>query len=110
MYIYVHTCIRLNIYGEYTLPQTFSPHTLSLFHTYSHNHIYHTLLFLYKHIWRIHTPTFFDGYCSTVQGLLDWFEVDLGFTENTHSHKPFHHTHLVSSIHTSTNHIYHTLL
>jgi len=23
----------------------------------------------------------FDGYCSTVQGLLDWFEVDLGFTE-----------------------------
>jgi len=27
-----------------------------------------------------HTP-FPDGYCSTVQGLLDWFEVDLGFTE-----------------------------
>jgi len=25
--------------------------------------------------------TFFDGYCSTVQDLLDWFEVDLGFTE-----------------------------
>ena len=25
--------------------------------------------------------TFFDGYCSTVQGLLDWFEVELGFTE-----------------------------
>jgi len=24
---------------------------------------------------------FFDGYCCTVQGLLDWFEVDLGFTE-----------------------------
>ena len=24
---------------------------------------------------------FFDGYCNTVQGLLDWFEVDLGFTE-----------------------------
>ena len=23
---------------------------------------------------------FLDGYCSTVQGLLDWFEVDLGFT------------------------------
>ena len=22
-----------------------------------------------------------DGYCSTVQGLLDWFQVDLGFTE-----------------------------
>jgi len=26
-------------------------------------------------------PPFLDGYCSTVQGLLDWFEVDLGFTE-----------------------------
>jgi len=25
--------------------------------------------------------TFPDGHCSTVQGLLDWFEVDLGFTE-----------------------------
>jgi len=24
---------------------------------------------------------FLDGYCSTLQGLLDWFEVDLGFTE-----------------------------
>jgi len=22
-----------------------------------------------------------DGYCSTVQGLIDWFEVDLGFPE-----------------------------
>jgi len=28
-----------------------------------------------------HTHIFFDGYCSTVQGLLDWVEVDLGFTE-----------------------------
>jgi len=25
--------------------------------------------------------TFLDGYCSTVQGLLDWFEVDLGIIE-----------------------------
>ena len=24
---------------------------------------------------------FVDGYCSTVQGLLDWFEVGLGFTK-----------------------------
>ena len=27
------------------------------------------------------THIFLDGYCSTAQGLLDWFEVDLGFTE-----------------------------
>jgi len=25
--------------------------------------------------------SFLDGYCSTVQGLLDWFEVDTGFPE-----------------------------
>jgi len=30
---------------------------------------------------------FFDGYCSTVQGLLDWFEVDLGFTLCVFTHK-----------------------
>ena len=24
---------------------------------------------------------FLDGYCSTVQGVLDWFEVDLGFAK-----------------------------
>ena len=28
-----------------------------------------------------------DGYCSTVQGLLDWFEVDLGFTELSFIHE-----------------------
>ena len=27
------------------------------------------------------TAAFVDGYCSTLQGLLDWFGVDLGFTE-----------------------------
>jgi len=29
----------------------------------------------------IRSLRFLDWYCSTVQGLLDWFEVDLGFTE-----------------------------
>ena len=28
-----------------------------------------------------HKQSFLDGYCSIVQGLLDWFELDLGFTE-----------------------------
>ena len=27
------------------------------------------------------SAAFLDGYCSTVQGLLDWFEGDVGFTE-----------------------------
>jgi len=35
----------------------------------SHSYVWHDVL------------SFLDGYCSTVQGLLDWFEVDLGFTE-----------------------------
>ena len=30
---------------------------------------------------RLATVAFLDGYSSTVQGLLDWFEVNLGFTE-----------------------------
>jgi len=37
-------------------------------------YLWRTVLYTYEYI-------FFDGYCSTVQGLLDWFEVDLGFTE-----------------------------
>jgi len=56
----------------------------------------HVCIYVYKYIYMLiykyagvvsHTSTshltwyrtFFDGYCSTVQGLLDWFEVDLGF-------------------------------
>ena len=27
------------------------------------------------------TQSFLDGHCSTLQGLLDWFEVDLGFAK-----------------------------
>ena len=30
---------------------------------------------------RRQTIFFFDGHCSTVQVLLDWFKIDLGFTE-----------------------------
>jgi len=30
---------------------------------------------------RVCMCAFLDGYSSTVQGLLDWFEVDLGFTK-----------------------------
>ena len=31
------------------------------------------------HLFGLSLSTFLDGFCSTVQGLLDWFEVDLGF-------------------------------
>ena len=32
-------------------------------------------------LWRDMYMHCFDGYCSTVQGLLDWVEVDSGFTK-----------------------------
>ena len=47
-------------------------------------HVQHSFL---RHDWMTGSHvqhdslTFLDGYCSTVQGLIDWFEVDLGFTE-----------------------------
>ena len=47
--------------------------------------IFRFYIHLYIHI-RNHTHNFFDGYCSTVQRLLDWFEVDLGFTELSFIH------------------------
>ena len=31
--------------------------------------------------WMCESDLSFDGYCSTVQDVLDWFEVDSGFTE-----------------------------
>jgi len=34
-----------------------------------------------KHITTMNMDTFHDGYCSTVQGLLNWFEVDLGILQ-----------------------------
>ena len=45
-----------------------------------------TLMYIntYTYIWwKVNTYVYYylDGYRSTVQGLLDWFEVDLGFTK-----------------------------
>jgi len=37
-------------------------------------------MYVYIYVY-VYMYIFLDGYCSTVQGLLDWFEVDLGFTE-----------------------------
>ena len=58
IYICTYTCIYTHIYIICT-------HT----HTHAHKHAC------------IRRHTFLDGYCSTVQGLLDWFEVDLGSIE-----------------------------
>jgi len=53
-------------------------HSYTLTHTHllclSLSHTHHSVSLSQTH-------TFVDGYCSTVQGLLDWFEVDLGFSE-----------------------------
>ena len=54
------------------------------FHTYIficiHIHVY-VYVCAYRGCCTHCSLTFLDGYCSTVQDLLDWFEVDLGFTE-----------------------------
>jgi len=65
-------------------------------HTATHcNTLQHTHDIVFTHVYgrRVNLKrltcvcirTFLDGYCSTVQGLLDWFEVDLGFTMCIHT-------------------------
>jgi len=44
-------------------------------------HVHLKGVFICCRLYCKYLTTFLDGYCSTVQGLLDWFEVDLGFTE-----------------------------
>ena len=65
-------------------------------------------IIMYKEYMKAHqnTHTFVDGYCSTVQGLLDWFEVDLGFTELSfiQRYTKLHtHAHSLSRTHTHTH-------
>ena len=47
-------------------------------YTYPYIHIYTYVEWVYI-LTSKYCHAFFDGYCSTVQGLLGWFEVDLGF-------------------------------
>ena len=44
-------------------------------HGYTHRHLSTSTRLV-----NLSSTSFVDGYCSTVQGLLYWFEVDLGFT------------------------------
>ena len=71
MYTYIHMYINTYIH--------------IYIHTYIYTYIYiyiHICIYSYIHtVFHAYIYTFFDGYCSTVQGLLDWFELDLGFTE-----------------------------
>jgi len=72
-------------------PDMCATHILGYIHTcWVHTYwVIHTYIYVYMgHICgvaRVCSETwmdgFLDGYCSTVQGLLDWFEVDLGFSE-----------------------------
>jgi len=49
--------------------------------SYSNESAVTHIILIYFHVMRMTQVIFLDGYCSTVQGLLNWFEVDLGFTE-----------------------------
>ena len=56
----------------------------TLLHAYYSPYITTTLhisIYLLLNIYPCIYHSYLDGYCSTVQGLLDWFEVDFGFTE-----------------------------
>ena len=55
-------------------------HKYSHVYTYIYSDIY-VYMYTHNHTFRGYRPTFLDGYCNTVQDLLDWFEVDLGFTK-----------------------------
>ena len=79
--LYTYTVTAHTHHCTYTV----TAHTQSL---HMHSHCVHCIqLQSYIHTQYAETVyvqvsrPFFDGYCSTVQGLLDWFEVDLGFTE-----------------------------
>ena len=71
MYIYVYTQSRVDIiFNTESLAMTHEPQS---YVKYRHQRVFTLFITLHE--------AFLDGYCSTVQGLLDWFEVDLGFTE-----------------------------
>jgi len=57
-----------------------APHCNTLRHTATHcntlQHILQGYSFIKGYLHH-NISTFLDGYCSTVQGLLDWFQVDL---------------------------------
>jgi len=97
IYIYIHICMYVHMYGN-----LFRKDAYIYIHTYMYNpkpYIYiYTYVYVHTYKWKyikkirlllmgtaaLYTFLFFlffDGYCSTVQGLLDWFGVDLGFTE-----------------------------
>jgi len=119
MYSHVYTCIHMCIH-VYTCTHAVGglrTHTCVLFTQllfaasaiiYMYIYVY-TFIFKHVHVYiKELVYTFVDGYCSTVQGLLDWFEVDLGFTELSNSYctltgiKELVYTHTVCHVYTTT--------
>jgi len=78
----VHICLRKRHAPHTHVNESRDTHTVLLLQWYLYmiHNIHASYIITYfrtshgRHI-------FLDGYCSTVQGLLDWLEVDLGFTE-----------------------------
>ena len=78
IYINIYICIHIHIYTNI--------YKHICIYIYIHTYIFRVFLLAVQV--SIHYRTgislhhsFFDWYCSTVHGLLDWFEVNLGFTE-----------------------------
>ena len=93
IYIYIHTFINIYVYLHTYICTCISIYIcIYIRHIYiclyiSPGHLYICIIHICTSARYVPRPScngytiFFDGYCSTVQGLLDWFEVDFGFTE-----------------------------
>ena len=75
MYIYVNIYTYMNIYIYLHIYEDEKEHVITAGLYFGH----HAFICVIKT--NSLCNIFFDGYCSTVQGLLDWVEVDLGFTK-----------------------------
>ena len=77
MYVCIHICMNVRMFAFPLFCFAGAAHELT--------QIYVSLMFAWIHVCICTFPlvyfAFLDGYCSAVQGLLDWFEVDLGFTK-----------------------------
>ena len=79
-HIYIHVYIHAYMYMHMYVSEHICIYVYMYIYVYMHICIY---LYICSKIsiYIVIMLTLLDGYCSTVQGLLDWFEVDLGFTE-----------------------------
>jgi len=86
-----HFCKLVEFFLRVSSARPLAPIAVTTLYVYIYVYVY-IYIYVYIHKWALHIPihpqmsptyqhAFRDGYCSTIQGLLDWFDVDLGFPE-----------------------------